>query len=190
VNPEAAPTLPLPLPDPALADGELELRPWAAGDAELLAAAWADPAIARWTGAPTDISLRAARRWVDGEAERRQRGLALDLVVTVDGEAVGEVGLCRFDRARRAAELGWWTAAPHRRCGYASRAVRLVAPWAVSELCIERVFARVDPGNAASVGVARGGGLELRGRASDGLEVWSTSLHPVSTGRAGASVHV
>jgi RimJ/RimL family protein N-acetyltransferase len=185
-----SPTLPLPLPDPALTDGGLELRPWVPGDAGALAAAWSDPDVARWTGAPRDPSTDSAQRWIRGEADRRSRGVALDLVVTVDAVVVGEVGLCRFDRLRQVAELGWWTAAGHRRRGYATRAVRLLAGWAVTELCVERVFARVDPRNAASVGVARGAGLERRGLAGDGLEVWASRHHPAEVVGAGASLRV
>jgi RimJ/RimL family protein N-acetyltransferase len=184
----ASPTLPLPLPDPALVDHDLELRPWGPADAFVLATAWADPEVARWTGAPADCSVDSARRWIGGEADRRDRGLALDLVVTVGGTVVGEVGLCRFDRNRRIAELGWWTARPHRRRGYATRAVRLIAGWAVSELCVDRAYARVDPANAASVAVARGAGLERRGLAGDGLEVWATDHHPVGVVGAGATL--
>ena len=171
-------TLPLPLPDPALVDGDLLLRAWQPGDAAALAAAWDDPEIAKWTGAPDDRSVATAARWIAGEGDRRSRGLALDLVVAVDGSAVGEVGITRFDRERHVAEIGWWTAPSHRGRGVASRAVRLVAGWAVTELCIERVYARVAPGNEASRAVAANAGFERRGVSEDGSEIWSSRLHP------------
>jgi [ribosomal protein S5]-alanine N-acetyltransferase len=182
------PTLPLPLPDPALVDGSVLLRPWRTEDAPVLADAWADPDIARWTGAPAGCSPEDARRWIEGEADRRNRGLALDLVVTLHDVPVGEVGIARFDRRRRVAEIGWWTAPEYRSRGLASTASRLVVGWAITELCVDRVYARVDPRNPASVGVARNAGLERRGSSEDGLEVWASRLDPAVPVTAGATL--
>lgn len=168
-------TVALPLPDPPLHDGVVLLRPWAAADASVLAAAWQDPEVARWAAAPTDASLSAARRWIEAESSRRERGLALDLVVEREGDGaiVGEVGLARLDVPRGLAEAGWWIGAQYRGAGLASRAVTLLAGWALVELCVDQVYARLDPANAASVGVARAARFEHRGVGSDGLEVWS-----------------
>src|SRR5690606_41225340 len=95
-----------------------------------------DPPVAAGARLPGDPSPGAAARWIAGGAERRARGLALDLVVAplAGGRAVlGEVGLRNVDRARRRAEAGWWIAAPHRRRGLATAAVRLLAAWAPSD---------------------------------------------------------
>jgi RimJ/RimL family protein N-acetyltransferase len=181
-------TLPLPLPDPALVDGDLSLRPWQDGDVHVLAGAWADPEISRWTGAPADPSVEGARRWIAGERDRRTRGLALDLVIADGGLPVGEIGITRFDRHRRTAEIGWWVVRSHRGRGLATRAARLVAAWAVTELCIDRVYARVDPRNPRSLAVARSAGLQRLGAASDGLEVWATPPHRMDDLRCGATV--
>ncbi|MGE3620041.1 MAG: GNAT family N-acetyltransferase [Acidimicrobiia bacterium] len=165
----------LPLPDPPLEDDVVLLRAWSAPDAATLAEAWSDHEVRRWTRVPEDCSLAAARHWIAADAARRERGLALDLVVErrVDGSAVGEVGLVCVDPGRGLAEAGWWTGAAFRRQGLAGRAVALLAGWALSELSVEQVFARLDPANVGSVGVARAAGFAPRGTASDGREVWS-----------------
>jgi RimJ/RimL family protein N-acetyltransferase len=168
--------LPLPLPDPPLGDGLVSLRAWQPGDAPALAAAWADPDVARWTGVPDgDRGVERAARWIAGEADRRQRGLALDLVVTAGDEVVGEVGIARVDTGHRIAEAGWWLTAPARGRGLAGRAVGLFATWAVTELCVDQLYARLDPANPASAGVAARAGFERRGLGQDGLEVWATA---------------
>jgi RimJ/RimL family protein N-acetyltransferase len=168
--------LPLPLPDPPLDDGFVSLRAWQPADARALAAAWADPDVVRWTGVPDgDRSVERAARWIAGEADRRQRGLALDLVVTAGDEVVGEVGIARVDTGRRVAEAGWWLTAPARGRGLAGRAVGLFAAWAVTELCVDQLYARLDPANPASAGVAARAGFERRGLGEDGLEVWATA---------------
>lgn len=162
---------PVPLPDPPLVDGDLVLRPWAEADAPALAAAWADPAVVRWTGVPPATGLAAARRWIGGDADRRARGLCLDLVVDRSGTVAGEVGLAAFDPGSGTAEIGWWIAPPHRGNGWAGRAARLVATWAVDELALVAVVARCHEGNPASARVARAAGFERAG--CDGpVELW------------------
>jgi ribosomal-protein-alanine N-acetyltransferase len=150
---------PVPLPDPPLVDGELRLRPWTAGDAAALSAAWGDPEVARFTGVPADRSEAAARRWIEGDGARRAAGRSLDLVVDVDGQVAGEVGL--VDRPGRpgVAEVGWWIGPAHRGRGLAARAVRLLAGWALGALELSALEAVCDPANPASAAVARRAGF-------------------------------
>lgn len=168
------PLIPVPLPDPPLTDGCVQLRPWAPADAPALVAAWHDPQIARWTGVPPQTDEAAARRWIEGDAHRRARGLALDLVVDVDGEVVGEVGLADIDPDGRSAEVGWWIAPAHRGAGLATSAAKLVSSWAIAELCVDCVIARCHPGNPASAGVAKAAGFVPDGTV-DGVERWICS---------------
>jgi ribosomal-protein-alanine N-acetyltransferase len=124
---------------------------------------------------PADRSPGAARSWIAGESQRRLRGLALDLVISpYDGDIVwGEVGLSRFDAAMRRAEIGWWLAPEARGRGFAAAAVDLVATWALAEpLGLRQVWARIDPDNAASSGVAAAARFRILGRAGGG-EVWA-----------------
>lgn len=165
---------PIPLPDPPLQEGALELRPWRPGDGEALASAWADPEVARWTGVPASADPDAAERWISGEADRRSRGLALDLVIEVEGEVAGEVGLVNVDGEPGTAEIGWWVAPEHRGKGVAAAAADLVASWAVEELSIVTVVARCHRSNPGSSRVAKAAGFERRDLEGD-LEVWSRS---------------
>jgi [ribosomal protein S5]-alanine N-acetyltransferase len=138
-------------------------------------AAWLDPSVAGVNPVPADRSPGAARRWIAGESERRLRSLALDLVISpYDGDIVwGEVGLSRFDAAMRRAEIGWWLAPEARGRGVAAPAVDLVATWALAEpLGLRQVWARIDPDNAASSGVAAAAGFRLLGRTGGG-GVWA-----------------
>jgi RimJ/RimL family protein N-acetyltransferase len=164
--------LPLPLPDPSLAQGDLRLRPWRLTEATALVRAWHDPEVARWTGVPPAPVLAEAQRWIAGDADRRARGLSLDLVIDVDGEVAGEVGLVAFDPAGRTAEIGWWVAPAHRGCHVATTAAALVAAWAIEELCIDAVQARCARANPASGGVARAAGFALTEAAGD-AELWT-----------------
>lgn len=164
--------LPLPLPDPPLSDGVLRLRPWRVTDADALVRAWHDPEVARWTGVPQHPVLAEARRWITGDADRRARGLSLDLVIDVDGEVAGEVGLVAIDPVARSAEIGWWVSPAHRGRHVAATAAALVAAWAVEELCIDDVLARCARANPASGGVARAAGFALTAEL-EGAELWT-----------------
>ncbi len=170
------------LPDPPLADpgARILLRPWALADVAALVAAWDDPVLAAANGVPDDVSVATATRWILGEAARRAAGACLDVVVSpLDGDSavLGEVGLRNIDRGRRRAEISWWVAAEHRRRGLGVAAARLLADWALSDQGgLDQVWARIDPGNAASAGVARAVGMVELGVA-DGTVVWARSRH-------------
>lgn len=164
-------TAPVPLPDPPLTEGRLTLRPWRPADAGALEAAWSDPEIARWTAVPDEPSHALAGRWIEGDADRRARGLSLDLVIEVAGAVVGEVGLSSIDVCSRTAEIGWWVAPEHRGEGLAATGASLVARWAIEELCVDTVVARCALGNPASSVVAQAAGFE-RWPAEGSGDVW------------------
>lgn len=162
----------LALPDPDLNDGDIRLRAWTRPDAPDLAAAWADPEIAKWAGVPMRHDEQAAAAWIAGEEERRTRGLALDLVVEVDGSVAGEVGLVPAEPGPQLVEVGWWTGPAFRGRGVATRAVRLVARWAMSDLGVSTLVARCKLGNPASIAVAQAAGFTRVG-SEDDFEVWA-----------------
>ena len=142
-------------------DGVVVLRPWAPADAQALAAAWAEPDIARWTAVPADRSLAAAARWIEGWDVRRQRGLALDLVIVHVGQpgvVLGEVGAVFVTRPP---QMGWWLLPAARGQGLATRAVRLFAD-RLREAGVPELTADVDPANRASIAVATAANLTLR----------------------------
>jgi RimJ/RimL family protein N-acetyltransferase len=179
----------IPLPEPALGDDRIELRPWgAAHDADALVAAWADPEIRAWAAVPEVADHRVAARWIAGEAERRRRGLAIDLVVIErqrPDDVVGEVGLSGFGHragGSRSAEIGYWVRSDRRGRGLATRSVGLVCAWAFEVLRLDVIVARIAGGNSASARVASAAGFRRRGP-----EVWvraSTTDADGATARA------
>jgi len=150
---------PFSLPLPPLADPLVTLRPWHLDDAESLAAAWADPAIAAATAVPGDSSVEYARRWIAGDAARLQSGLSVDLVITatvqsddLTGQVLGEVGF--VPSADGSLEMGYWVAAPFRGRGFATHALRLLSKWAQHQYQAP-VSADIPIDNPASEAVAR-----------------------------------
>jgi RimJ/RimL family protein N-acetyltransferase len=172
------------LPLPSLQDSRrgVRLRPWRDDPADVaaLVAAWHDPLVVAHNPVPSDASPEAARRWIAGDAERRARGLALDLVIApVDGDDVwGEVGLRGLDGASGRAELGWWLAAEARRRGLAAAALDLLATWVLSPpLGLRQVWARIGTDNQASAHAAAAAGFHRLG-AAGAADIWSREAMP------------
>lgn len=157
----------------------LVLRPWVVADAFVLAAAWDDAEVARWNPVPSSGGPAGAGRWIASGAARRRAGV-LDLAVVLRGcgAVVGEVGVVAAGPGGRFAELGWWVAPAWRRRGHGAAAVALVVAWIRPGSGIDRVFARMDPANAASKATARRAGLVQLGTAG-AAEVWA---NPLATG--------
>ena len=174
----------LSLPEPTLAGKRCLLRSWELGDAPALAAAWSDAEVRHWLPVPDVVDQVAAAAWIAGQADRRQAGLALDLVAVeqgmgpagdpatgpaVGGEVLGEVGLSAFDPERGAARIGWWTVAAQRRRGIATEMVRILTAWALGPpLGLTVLVAEMEPGNVGSLAVAMAAGYEELDRSADG----------------------
>jgi RimJ/RimL family protein N-acetyltransferase len=147
------------VPDGAGAKG-VSLRRWRVDDAPALVAAWSDPAIVAGSSPPDDRSLVAATRWIEGAEVREQRLVAIDRVIDVATECVGEVGLSDIDQRRGAALIGWWVAAGHRGNGYARVGVEAMADVAAG-FGVHTLVAQISTGNTASIQIAEGAGFEL-----------------------------
>lgn len=145
------------------AGGGVLLRPWRDADIET-ARVLQDTEIAERFGfanvTPTyEQQAAAVRRWREGYADGR--GL-VSFVVEYHGEVAGTVELRQLGDRR--GELSWATFAPHRGRGVATAAVRRLIAYAFEDLGLERVEARAEPGNHASLRVAARAGLRREGR--------------------------
>ena len=174
----------LPVPDPPLGDDSgIVLRPWSAGDAPALAAAWVDAESARRLPVPDDPTAERARHWIAGGRERRRLGLALDLVVVdADDRVLGEVGLSAVDAAHSAAAIGWWTIAEARDSGVASAAVILFTDWSLDTLGLSVLIAEVGTDNPASAAVAERAGYRRLLERPDGTVAYVTRGTERATG--------
>jgi RimJ/RimL family protein N-acetyltransferase len=176
------------LPDPELADDVIRLRPPQPADVPALTEACQDPLIQRFTFVPSPYTEAHARDWVRSASLSRERGEALSLVITpVGGDAVlGTVALQRSDWAHRTADIGYWVAPSARGRGAATRAVRLLAPWGLRTLGLQRITCDVDVDNEASQRVAQGAGFVREGVLRSAIEAkgrrWSLVAHSLLPG--------
>jgi RimJ/RimL family protein N-acetyltransferase len=151
----------LPYPAPPLADGEVRLRPYRPSDLDALVQELSDPEIPRWTNVPRDYGEDEGQAFLAHVEPQRLAGRALTLAI--DEELHGAVGLTDVDWRDRRAEVGYWVAASQRGRGLATRALRLLSTWALSETGLERLDLYANPANEPSQRVAEGAGFRREG---------------------------
>jgi RimJ/RimL family protein N-acetyltransferase len=152
-------------PRPPLADELVRLRPWSEADDEPARRATQDPLIPRHTGVPENQTVLEIRRWRAEQEPARVSGESLFLVIADPrtDELLGSISLMRFEWADHRAEIGYWVAPWARRRGVATRSVRLLSRWALTDLGLGRVNLYTDPDNPASQAVAERCGFTREG---------------------------
>jgi RimJ/RimL family protein N-acetyltransferase len=137
-----------------LTDGTLVLRAPTDADAEAIHVACQDPEIPRWIPMiPQPYTAESAREFVAWSAERREAGDHSFVIVDADtAELLGAIGM-GVNARMQIGHIGYWVAAPARRRGIASSALRLLAGWALEQE-LGRVELITDPENVASQRVA------------------------------------
>jgi len=143
-----------------LTDGVVVLREWRDDDVEPAVRATADPEIPRWTPIPSPNTAENVRAFLAEPLEGRARLVIAD---PYTDELLGSVGLVAVDDDAGWGEIGYWVAVEHRRRGLATRAVRLLADWALTERGLRRVFLEIHPDNTNSRRVAEKAGFAYEG---------------------------
>ena len=147
----------LPFPDPPLADEIVRLRPWSHNDLDAGHEATQDPLIPRFTRVPENQTREDLRRFIEGREPARRSGAVLPLVIAEmrsDG-LLGTVSLMDLDWEQRRGSVGFWVAPWARGQGVATRAVKLLSCWALTELGLARVQLGAYRDNHASQRVAK-----------------------------------
>jgi RimJ/RimL family protein N-acetyltransferase len=157
-------------PDPPLADGAVALRRWAKGDIGCVEEASRDPDIPQGTTVPAMFTPADGLGWIERQWGRADNGEGLSLAIADAGcgEALGAVVLL-LRRQPRTAEIGYWLIPRSRGRGVGSRAVALLARWAVTDARLARVEALVVPHNIASQRVLEKAGFRREGLLSSYL---------------------
>jgi RimJ/RimL family protein N-acetyltransferase len=149
----------LPRPERLLADGVVALRAWRDEDVPAIVAVCDDPDVARFTRVPSPYTERDAREFMAGNVIEEMSFA----IVSAEGddEVLGSIGL--RDAGEQRGELGYLVAAHARGRGVASRAVRLLAEWALTEAGLARVQLYTHVDNPASQRAAERAGFRREG---------------------------
>jgi RimJ/RimL family protein N-acetyltransferase len=143
-----------------LTDGVVTLRSWREQDVAAIVAICDDPEVARWTRVPSPYTEHDAREFLAG---RVLEELSFAIVSANDeDEVLGSIGL--RDAGDGRGEVGYLVRASERRGGVASRALRLLSDWALSDVGgMARVQLTTHPDNVASQRTAERAGFRREG---------------------------
>jgi ribosomal-protein-alanine N-acetyltransferase len=126
------------------------LRPFEDRDAELLFALHRDADIARVVPFPLHESIEQSRELLARIKARNESGATIGWVITLDGAAIGTVGLIHVDLANAHSDLAYQVLRDRWGSGVAREAVEGVLRVGFEELGLRRIVARIDAMNARS----------------------------------------
>lgn len=144
---------------PTLAAGPILLRPWRAGDADALVAAYAEPEIQRWH--VRSMTHSEAEQWIEAAGRSWAEGAGVSWAVEQEGVFAGRMTL-KFYVSDAYAGVGYWTRRAARGQGIAPRALDAAAQWAF-EAGFHRVELEHSTLNPASCRVALKAGFGPEG---------------------------
>jgi RimJ/RimL family protein N-acetyltransferase/8-oxo-dGTP pyrophosphatase MutT (NUDIX family) len=152
---------------PTLTDGVVTLRPFRDEDVAV-AVAGHDEVIAHWFGWASDAvtAERMRRAIADWRTSYLDGRTQVAFAIEVDGVVAGSLDVRLRDAG--VGEVSWALYRGHRGKGIATRAVRILVDWALTDtglggLGYWRVEAKVEPDNEASLRVATRSGLRREG---------------------------
>ncbi|MYW03018.1 GNAT family N-acetyltransferase [Streptomyces sp. SID3343] len=144
-------------------EGEFALRPWEAGDAEVVVGAFAAPEMSRQASREI-LSAADAHLWLSDRERDRQAGTGYSWAVVGRNAAVlGCVAVTAVDRRHDTGWVSYWTVEAARGRGVAAAGVRAAARWAFAELKLYRLELGHRLDNPASCRVAERAGFVVEG---------------------------
>jgi RimJ/RimL family protein N-acetyltransferase len=151
-------------PDPPLTDGTVLLRRWHESDIGCVEEGSRDPDIPSGTTVPAKFTVAEGLAWIERQRGRHENreGLSLAIADAGSSQALGNINLL-FRRQPGTVEIGYWLIERARGRGLGSRAVALLARWAVTEAGLARVEALVVPDNIPSQRVLERAGFRREG---------------------------
>ena len=161
---------PLPWPDQPLTDGVVVLDQMTPADIPRVVFGCTDAATQHWLPLPHPYSEADAEAFIGSRAHAAETGYELTFAVrgADDATLAGAIGLHRRGYHHEG-DIGYWTAPDRRGRGWTSRAVRLLARYALTVVQVRRVEIMAAVGNVHSRGVAEGAGGVFEGIRRNGM---------------------
>jgi RimJ/RimL family protein N-acetyltransferase len=147
-----------------LNDGTVVLRLWEERDLGCVEEGSRDPEIPEGTTVPATFTAAEGLAWIERQWGRQEKseGLSLAIADERSDEALGNITLL-FRQQPGTIAIGYWLVERVRGRGLGSRAVALLARWALTDAALERVEALVVPDNVASQRVLEKAGFRREG---------------------------
>lgn len=136
------------MPGPVfLAGDRVELRTIEEEDLDFLQQTLNDPAVRQFLSDHGPINGEQEREWYEESSSDDE---SVNLLIAVDGEAAGSIGLHSADPRNVNAEIGISLGKDYWGEGYGTEASRLITDYAFQQRRVHRVVARVFEGNEGS----------------------------------------
>ncbi|ACV10772.1 GCN5-related N-acetyltransferase [Halorhabdus utahensis DSM 12940] len=148
------------MPGPTFLRGDtVTLRPIETDDAEFLAETINHPEVWPTLGAYEPLNNQQEREWIESLGDSDD----VHLLMCVDGEPVGTVGLNEMMDVWGIAELGYYVHPDEQGNGYATDATRRMVRYAFEDRRLEKIYANVYPDNDASQALLEAVGFQREG---------------------------
>ena len=141
----------------------LNIRALSPGDAEALFAYRSDGAVARFQSFRPGSAEDARRFILDNTKDFGAEGTWFQAGVYSDGALIGDIGVHFMGPGNAQCEIGYTIDPRRQRRGYGKEAVGRVVGFLFGELGKHRVFASLDPANAASAALLESLGFRREG---------------------------
>lgn len=136
------------MPGPVFLDGDgVALRTIEEEDLEFLQTQINDPRIWRAIGRSNPVTAEQEREFYENVVCEDD---GVQLLIAVDAEPVGTIGLHAIDRETGSAEIGYWVAPDHHSQGYGTEAAALIVDYGFDQLRLHRIAASVFEFNEPS----------------------------------------
>ncbi|EMD29163.1 GNAT family N-acetyltransferase [Amycolatopsis azurea] len=151
-------TEPPPWPATPPAHGSVVLREFAETDVSLALELGEDPYVPLIGSLPAHPTRQEAEDWVRRQQTRHAEGRGFPFVITVDGTAVGTIGLWLRKLSEGIGILGYSVSPAHRRRGVATDALKAITGFAWTVPGVERIELCIEPWNRSSLRAAEKAG--------------------------------
>lgn len=154
------------MPGPVFLDGDrVTLRPIEEDDLEFLQTQINDPRIWRAIGRSRPVNGEQEREFFENVVCGDD---TVNFLVAADSTPIGTIGLHSIEWESRKAEIGYWLAPDHHGQGYGTEATERVVGYAVDQLGLHRIAARVFEYNEPSKRLLEKVGFTQEGVHRDG----------------------
>jgi len=135
-----------------LSQDGVQLRPWGVADAHWYVAA-RDEEVFRWTTEPRELTVAETEAAIEA-VNASEEVFSFAIVEVQSNQILGNIALVKDENHLRVGEVMYWLAASARGRGVATKAVRLVSHWALTELGLKRITLKTEVDNVPSQRVA------------------------------------
>lgn len=114
---------------------------------------------------PYPYTKKDAKFWIKRNLKlnKAKKQEEINLVIDINNEVVGSIGLNHISKEHDCAEVGYWLAKKYWGYGIMTKAVEEIIKFAFNKLKLNRVYARVFTFNKASAKVLEKSGFKLEG---------------------------